>query len=214
MTPAALFNRRLHFNDVWSAVSMKLPTICSSYAWNEGSLASDLLISIHPNHVEQIFLGKKRYELRRKFSTKWLGHRLNIYATEPAMQLVGQATVGRIIQSSPKEIWKRFGPELGCTRMHFDEYTKNAEEIFAIELIDVTPFRVPVSRKEIVHILQESLIPPQSYCVLKSNKPWGQAVTLAHLLQGAFRGHILPYLTPGFSLQREKPKYSSLVEFQ
>jgi len=45
----------------------KMPKICSLYAWNDGSLASDLLVSIHPKHVEQIFSGKKRYELRRNF---------------------------------------------------------------------------------------------------------------------------------------------------
>ncbi|MGB8367874.1 MAG: hypothetical protein ACLPYZ_00670 [Limisphaerales bacterium] len=179
------------FSEVWSAVETKLPKICNLYAWSESSLASDLLMSIHPKHVEQIFSGKKRFELRRKFSTKWLGHRMNIYATEPVMQLVGQATVRRVIRNSPKEIWKKLGSELGCSRMDFDRYTKNTEEIFAIELDEITPFRVPVSRKDIVEILKESLTPPQSYCVLKPNKPWGQAVTLATLLQGAFRGHIL-----------------------
>ena len=202
------------FNEVWSAVTTKLPQICSSYAWSEGSLANDLLISIHPNHVEQIFSGKKKYELRRKFSTKWLGHRLNIYATEPAMQLVGHATVGRVIKNTPKEIWDRFGAEIGCTRLDFDEYTKNTDEIFAIELTNVSPFRVPIARKEMVQILKESLTPPQSYNILKSNKSWGKALSLATLLQGAFKGQILPYLKGEVSERKQRLVRSDIIEFQ
>jgi predicted transcriptional regulator len=203
------------FTEVWSAVAAKLPKICNLYAWNEGSLASDLLMSIHPKHVKQIFSGKKRYELRRKFSTKWLGHRMNIYATEPAMQLVGQATVRRVVRNSPKEIWKKLGSELGCNRMDFDRYTRNAEEIFAIELDEITPFRVPISRKDIAEILKESLTPPQSYCALKPNKPWGQAVSLATLLQGAFKGHILSSLNKIFSPPKSMiGKGSSACDFQ
>jgi predicted transcriptional regulator len=202
------------FNEVWSAVTTKLPHICNSYVLTQDSLANDLLISIHPNHVEQIFSGKKRYELRRKFSTKWLGHRLNIYATEPAMQLVGQATVGRVIKSSPIEIWNRLGCEIGCTRSDFDEYTKDTDEIFAIELTDVTPFRVPVARKEIIQILKQSLMPPQSYSILKANKPWGHAVSLATLLQGAFNGYILPLISTDGSEHKPKHNRSNVVDFQ
>jgi predicted transcriptional regulator len=203
------------FDEVWSAVAAKMPKICSLYAWNDGSLASDLLVSIHPKHVEQIFSGKKRYELRRKFSTKWVGHRMNIYATEPAMQLVGQATVRRVVQNSPREIWKKLGSELGCNRTDFDRYTKNAEKIFALELDEITPFRIPISRKDAAEILKESLTPPQSYCAVKQNKPWGQAVTLATLLQGAFKGQILSPLNKLFAPPKSMiGKGSSVCDFQ
>jgi len=179
------------FQEVWGAVSAKLPKICGLYAPNAGPLSSDLLLSIHPKHVARIFDGTKRYELRRKFSTKWLGHRINIYATEPAMQLVGQATVRSVIRNSPRDLWEKLGSELGCSRADYDRYTSGAEEVFAIELGEVTPFRVPVSRKDVGAILNEPLVPPQSYCSLPGSKGWGRAVSVAGLLQGAFSTRIL-----------------------
>ena len=107
------------------------------------------------------------------------------------MQLVGQATVRSVIRNSPRDLWERLGPDLGCSRADFDRYTSGAEEVFAIELGEVTPFRVPVSRKDVGAILNESLVPPQSYCSLPGNKGWGRAVSVAGLLQGAFSTRIL-----------------------
>ena len=140
---------------------------------------------------------------------------MNIYATEPAMRLVGQATVRRVIRNAPKEIWEKLGSELGCSRMDFDRYTKNAKEIFAIELDEITPFRVPIARKDISEMLVESLTPPQWYCELKPSKPWGQAVSLAILLQGAFKGHILSSYNKLFTTPMSTmAKGSKVVDFQ
>jgi predicted transcriptional regulator len=202
------------FQEVWSAVSTKLPKMCSLYSSNGGSLSSDLLLSIHPKHVARIFDGTKRYELRRKFSTKWLGHRMNIYATEPAMQLVGQATVRSIIRNSPKDLWEKLGPELGCTLADYERYTSGAEEVFAIELAEVTPFRVPVSRRDVGAILNESLVPPQSYCSLKSSKGWGKAVSVAGLLQGAFSAQILSCWNALLPERQSLGAGSSMAQFQ
>jgi len=187
------------FDSVWNAVATKLPKICNLYAWGANSLASDLLMSIRPKYADQIFSGKKRYELRRKFSTKWLGHRINIYATGHSMQLMGQAMAHRIIKNTPKEIWKQCGADLGCNHTEFEQYTQNTEEIYAIELSEVTPFRVPVSRKDIAEIFNESLNPPQSYCAVKPRVGWGKAVSLASFLQETFKGQILTPLHKLFS---------------
>jgi predicted transcriptional regulator len=197
------------FAEIWKAVASKLPRICSLYANGEGCLGSDLVISIRPRHVEQIFAGKKRFELRRRFSTKWLGHRMNIYATEPAMQLVGQATVRSIIRNSPGEIWEKIGSELGCTLEDFERYTKGITEVYAIELDEIKAFRFPVCRKEIAEVLKESLVPPQSYCSLKRNNAWGKAVSIANLLQGAFSARIMnslnSLLCEGKLMERSSP---------
>jgi predicted transcriptional regulator len=202
------------FQEVWNAVSGKLPKMCSLYSATGGSLSSDLLLSIHPKHVARIFDGTKRYELRRKFSTKWLGHRMNIYATEPAMQLVGQATVRSVIRNSPTDLWEKLGSELGCSRADFDNYTSGAEEVFAIELSEVTPFRVPVSRKDVGAILNESLVPPQSYCSLDSSRGWGKAVSVAGLLQGAFSAQIRSCWNVFLSDRQSLDAGSRLARFQ
>lgn len=202
------------FLEVWRAVSTKLPHLSSLYCNNGGPLSSDLLLSIHPKHVARIFDGTKRYELRRKFSTKWLGHRVNIYATEPAMQLVGQATVRSVIRNSPTALWDRLGPELGCSQEDFDRYTSDAEEVFAIELGEVTPFRVPVSRKEVGAMLNESLVPPQSYCLLESSRGWGKAVSVARLLQGAFSAQVRGCWNSLLASSSSQPPRPALAQLQ
>jgi predicted transcriptional regulator len=202
------------FQDVWGAVSGKLPKMCGLYFSGAESLSSDLLLSIHPTHVARIFDGTKRYELRRKFSTKWLGHRMNIYATEPAMQLVGQATVRNILRNSPSRLWEWLGPELGCSHEDFQRYTSGAEEVFAIELDEVTPYRVPISRKEVGAILNEVLVPPQSYCSLETSRGWGRAVSVAKLLQGAFSAQIRTCWKAFLSDRRTAASRSNITQLQ
>ena len=184
-------NCRASFCEVWEGVAAKLPKILELYSPREASIAEDLLLSIRPHYLNQILRGKKRVELRRKFSTKWHGHVVNLYASGPAMQMMGQARVSRIVFKAPELIWMEFKDEIGCSREEFDNYTAGADEIYALELDDVTPFRVPVSRGDAAALLQDRLVPPQSYCTLEKNKPWAKALSLASFLQGAFRGRRL-----------------------
>ncbi len=190
-----LFNEELHcrasFSEVWAGVAAKLPKILELYSPRESGLAEDLLLSVRPQHLNKILKGKKRVELRRKFSTKWHGHVVNLYASGPVMQMVGQARVRRIVCKAPELVWMEFKDEIGCSREEFDNYTAGAIEIYALELDEVTPFRIPVSRSDAVALLRNRLVPPQSYCTLKKNKPWAKALSLASFLQGAFRGRRL-----------------------
>jgi predicted transcriptional regulator len=168
-----------------------LPKILELYSPGESSVADDLLLSVRPQYERSILSGKKRVELRRKFSTKWLGHKVNLYASGPVMQMMGQATVSRIVFKAPELIWTEFKTEIGCSREEFDNYTAGASEIYAVELDEVTPFRNPVSRSDAAALLRDRLVPPQSYCTLEKNKTWAKALSLASFLQGAFKGRWL-----------------------
>src|SRR5438034_56272 len=81
----------------------------------------------------------------------------------PVMQMMGQARVSRIVVKAPEAIWIEFNGEIGCSREEFDNYTAGATEIYALELDEVTPFRVPVSRSDAAVLLRDRLVPPQSY---------------------------------------------------
>src|SRR6266850_496133 len=201
-----LFDEELHcrasFADVWESVAAKLPKILELYSPGESSIADDLLLSVRPQHLRNILNGKKRVELRRKFSTKWHGHLVNLYASGPAMQMMGQARVSRIVFKAPELIWSEFKDHIGCSREEFDNYTAGASEIYALELDEVTPFRVPVSRYDAAALLRNRLVPPQSYCTLEKNRPWAKALSLASFLQGAFRGRWLPDTSPAKAMQR------------
>lgn len=166
------------------------------------AVADDLLLSIRPRHMDKILRGTKRVEIRRKFSSKWLGHVVNLYASGPVRQLVGRATVSRVVCRAPELIWTEFGGEIGCSREEFDQYTAGADEIYALELSEVIPFRVPVSRYDMTELLQSQLVPPQSYCTVEKGKSWAKAISLAALLQGAFTGRWLRSRPPVEATQR------------
>jgi len=203
-----LFDEELHasapFTTVWDAASKKLNKISQQLEIGGFSLDTQLLLTIRPVFAERILSGKKSIEVRRRFSTKWLGHRINIYASAPLMSLVGQATVDRIVCAKPQEIWERFHQELGCTITEFKDYTSGADEVYAIELNDVRPFRSPISLIQISHLLNEDLRPPQSYCTLESNGKWAKGISLAAYLHGSFRTSLARFRHR--VLPRPKPK--------
>jgi predicted transcriptional regulator len=184
-----LFDREFYcsarFEDVWRAVLEKLPKISSLYSFGGLSPENHLVLSIKPTYAEQIFAGKKRIEIRRKFSTRWVGHRMNIYSSAPDMSLVGEATISRVVMGTVEEIWQRFGGEIGCKKEEFLEYTKGAGELYAIELDNVSRYRAPISLAQISHLVREHLQPPQSYFTLEKNKPWAKAVSVAAYLHAS-----------------------------
>ena len=64
-----------------------------------------ILLSINPEHVENIFNGNKKYEYR-KIKCKEKVDKIIIYSTAPIMQVVGEAEVKKILEDTPEEIWK------------------------------------------------------------------------------------------------------------
>jgi predicted transcriptional regulator len=185
-----LFDRELacsaKFLDVWSSVLGKIPKLASVYGIGGFSPDNQLLLTVRPKFADRIIAGKKTVELRRKFSTRWAGHQINLYASEPIASLVGEARISCVHRNHPEIIWQRFQHYVGCTKEEFDAYVSGAEEIYAIELDDVQAYRDRLPRGQMAHLLNEELTPPQSYLTLEKNKAWAKAVSLAAYLQGSF----------------------------
>ena len=59
-----------------------------------------LLMSINPEHVENILSGEKRYEFRKTRCKEHVDTIL-IYSTSPVMKIVGEVEVKGIIKDSP-----------------------------------------------------------------------------------------------------------------
>ena len=175
------------FPVVWNSVLAKIPKLAHMYSFAGFSPDNQLLMSIRPEFAEMILQKKKTVELRRKFSTRWLGHRINLYASAPVMGLVGEARISGIAVNHPDIIWERFHDQIGCTRAQFDQYARGASEIYAIELDEVKAYRDRFPLVQITSLLQENLVPPQSYFTLENNKPWAKAVSLAAYLHGCFK---------------------------
>lgn len=191
-------NSSASFRTVWSAVLRKVPKV-TDLCQDDYDENRSLLMSIQPRFASQILSGKKRYEIRRKFSTKWIGHRVNIYATAPLMSLVGEARIAGVTQNSPENIWTQFSEHIGCNKDQFDAYVGNMSEVFAIELDNIVPYIKPVPAKSISNYLAERLLPPQSYCTLEKGTPWAQAVSITTYIQEYFNRNVVCSMKAGLS---------------
>jgi len=133
---------------------------------------------------------RKTAELRRKFSTRWLGHRINIYASSPMMSLVGEARISGVIINKPEVIWDRFHSQIGCSRQEFDAYSRGVDEIYAIELDEIQPYKARLPLVQFSYLLGENLVPPQSYFTLEKNRPWARAVSIAAYLHSCVKSTV------------------------
>ena len=122
------------FSDAWSATLAKLPDLMGKFSIGGYAIDNRVLISIRPRYAERILNGQKMIEIRRKFSKKWTGHRVSLYASHPIGALVGEATIDGIMEATPEQVWMHFESDIGCTKEEFDTYTESADKIYAIQL--------------------------------------------------------------------------------
>lgn len=174
------------FKAVWKAVVQKLPKLKEYFSIPGYSMNNRLVMSIKPDYAGNIMNGSKRVEIRRKFDKKWTGHTISIYASAPTKALVGEARINNVLNGHPKRIWEEFGSLIGCSKEDFDKYSTGTEEIFAIVLDNMKPFRASVPLTQLSGLLNKDLTPPQSYLTLQNNKSWAEAVSVAVLLHGSF----------------------------
>lgn len=174
---------------VWKAALERLPNLMEKFSPAGFSLDSRLLISMKPKHVESVFAGAKRVEVRKRFSRRWLGCRAVLYGSHPLSSLVGEATIANITRDKPEKVWAAFGPGIGAERREFETYAGSSEEVSAIEFTDVAPYLSPVGLAQLSHLVKSELRPPQSYCNLRadSSSAWTGAVAVAALLHGRFQ---------------------------
>lgn len=171
------------FDRVWKAILEKLPKVARAFFMNGHSLDNKLLMSIRGENARKVVAGKKKVEIRRRFSKKWTGCKVSIYASGRERCLVGEASISKVVIGDPGSIWERFHEHIGCTRAEFDKYTQPLKKIYAIVLEDAIPFRKSISLREVSNLTQKELQPPQTYYDLSKNTSWAEAVSMGALLQ-------------------------------
>lgn len=124
----------------------------------------EILLSINPQHVENIFNGSKKYEFRRVKCRERID-KIIIYATAPIMKVVGEAQVENVLSYSPQELWKKTSEESGIEVEFFNEYFKGKLSAFAYQLGSVSQYKNP---KELSEFGVKSA--PQSFVYIK-NRP-------------------------------------------
>ncbi len=106
-----------------------------------------ILLSINPEHVQNIMDGNKRYEFRKVDCKRDVSH-IMIYSTYPVKMIVGEASVKRKLVCSPEDMWERTQAGAGIEREFFNEYYDGCEKAVAFELENVKEFDRPRSLEE------------------------------------------------------------------
>jgi len=171
------------FSKVWTGVIEKLPAVIENFTLNGNKAHCDLVFSIKPTFAERIVRGQKRVEIRRKFSDKWKGATVLLYASAPARHFVGEATIGEVITKSPETIWLDWKQELGCSFDEFTSYCNGAPQVSAVIFREVRPFKDPIPQMQMEHLMQKDLKAPQSFLQVKRQSLWPTALSLSCLMR-------------------------------
>ena len=102
----------------------------------------NMLISINPEHVENIFNGSKKYEYR-KIRCKQDIDKIIIYSTYPIMKVVGEAKVEKILEDSPDNIWEETKKYSGIDLKFYQKYFKDRSKASAYKLTNIKKYSDP-----------------------------------------------------------------------
>lgn len=101
-----------------------------------------ILISINPEHVQNIIKGIKKYEYR-KIAAKRDISSIIIYETTPVKRIVAEAEIIDVLMYSPEELWKLTKEESGISKEFFDEYFEGREIAYAYKLGKIKVYDEP-----------------------------------------------------------------------
>lgn len=107
----------------------------------------EIMMSINPEHVENIMAGRKIYEFRKRACKKKVD-RIIIYSTVPVKQVVGEAEVEEVLVGEPEKIWELTKNQAGIDRVFFDSYFYGRKEAVAYKLCNVKKYGKPLALKD------------------------------------------------------------------
>lgn len=106
-----------------------------------------IVMAIHPEHVNNIINGTKKYEYRTKAAKKDI-NRLIIYETMPIKKVVAEAEILEVLALEPKKLWKETKEYSGITKGYFDDYFKNRKIAYAYKLGKIKIYDEPKALTE------------------------------------------------------------------
>ena len=106
-----------------------------------------IIISINPEHVNNIINGTKKYEYRTKAAKKDV-NKLIIYETTPIKKVVAEAEIVEVLALDPNALWEKTKEHSGITKKYFDEYFKNRKIAYAYKLGRIKVYDEPKALAE------------------------------------------------------------------
>ena len=103
-----------------------------------------IVISINPQHVENILSGIKKYEYR-KIAAKQDISSIIIYETSPIKRIVAEAEIVEVLMMPPEELWQQTKDYSGITKHFFDKYFAGREVAYAYKLGEIKVYAQPKS---------------------------------------------------------------------
>jgi predicted transcriptional regulator len=101
-----------------------------------------LLLSINPEHAENILRGTKKFEFRKVGSRRTVS-RIVIYSTAPVSMIVGEVEVTGMVGGSPEEVWQQTAKLSGISKEFFDRYYAGRDKAVAYRLGEVNEYESP-----------------------------------------------------------------------
>ena len=92
-----------------------------------------IIISINPEHVENILNGTKKYEYRKIAAKKDISS-IIIYETTPIKRIVAEAEIIEVLMFEPEILWDKTKDASGISKEFFDDYFQNREIAYAYKL--------------------------------------------------------------------------------
>lgn len=106
-----------------------------------------IIISINPEHVNNIINGTKKYEYRTKVAKKDI-NKLIIYETTPIKKVVAEAGIIEVLALEPNALWEETKEFSGVTKKFFNDYFKNRKVAYAYKLGKIKVYDEPKSLAE------------------------------------------------------------------
>ncbi len=102
-----------------------------------------ILLSINPEHVENILSGVKRYEFRKARCRSDVD-KILIYSTSPVSMVVGEAQIVDVIEDDPEKVWELTGDYSGIDKVFFDQYFREKNKAIAYKLGKIKKYLEPL----------------------------------------------------------------------
>ena len=117
-----------------------------------------ILLSINPEHVENILNGSKKVEYRKAKCRNDVD-KILIYSTSPVKKIIGEVTVLEVIEDLPDNVWRLTSRDAGITKSFFDKYYENKPKAYAFKLGKVTKYEEPLSLSDLgIHSAPQSFM--------------------------------------------------------
>lgn len=120
-----------------------------------------ILLSIKPEYAEKIFAGEKLFEFRRNVANE-RPQKIVIYMTAPCSQVYGEVIVEKVIEKSPRALWRETHEAAGISYAKFMKYFAGRDVAYAYCLGMVKKYRRPKKLKDF-----GLSVAPQSFVYLK-----------------------------------------------